>query len=139
MKALGEQAEGVLGSTQWTPDAKGKDKVFGTAQEYAQDFEQRFGETAEYHSAEAAAACLALVLGVEKAGSTDPAKVRDAIAGLDTDSFFGPIKFDAPARTARSRCRRSRSMKGKPVTIYPADQAAGEAAVARRRVSPRRR
>jgi branched-chain amino acid transport system substrate-binding protein len=123
VKALGEQAEGVVGSTQWTPDAKGKDKVFGTAQQYAQDFEQRFGETAEYHSAEAAAACLALVLGVEKAGSTDPAKVRDAIAGLDTDSFFGPIKFDSTGKNGEKPMSAIQIMKGKPVTIYPADQA----------------
>ena len=122
-KALGKQAEGVVGSTQWTPDAKGKDKVFGTAQQYAQDFEKKFGETAEYHSAEAAAACLALVLGVEKAGSTDPAKVRDAIAGLDTDSFFGPIKFDPTGKNSDKPMSAIQIVKGKPVTIYPADQA----------------
>ncbi|MEO8688015.1 MAG: amino acid ABC transporter substrate-binding protein [Solirubrobacteraceae bacterium] len=123
VKALGKQAEGVVGSTQWTPDAKGKDKVFTSAQQYAQDFKQRFGETAEYHSAEAAAACLALVLGVEKAASTDPAKVRDAIAGLDTDSFFGPIKFDTTGKNADKPMSAIQIQKGKPVTIYPADQA----------------
>ncbi len=123
VKALGKQAEGVVGSTQWTPDAKGKDKVFTSARQYAQDFKQRFGETAEYHSAEAAAACLALVLGVEKAASTDPAKVRDAIAGLDTDSFFGPIKFDTTGKNADKPMSAIQIQKGKPVTIYPADQA----------------
>jgi branched-chain amino acid transport system substrate-binding protein len=122
-KALGKQAEGVVGSTQWTADSKGKDKVFGTAKDYAQDFEQRFGETAEYHSAEAAAACLALVLGVEKAGSTDPAKVRDAIAGLDTESFFGPIKFDPTGKNSQKPMSAIQIQKGKPVTIFPADQA----------------
>jgi branched-chain amino acid transport system substrate-binding protein len=122
-KALGKQAEGVVGSTQWTPDAKGKDKVFGTAQQYAQDFQKRFGETAEYHSAEAAAACLGLVLGVEKAASTDPAKVRDAIAGLNTDSFFGPIKFDSSGKNADKPMSAIQIQKGKPVTIFPADQA----------------
>ena len=122
-KALGKQAEGVVGSTQWTADSKGKDKVFGTAKDYAQDFEQRFGETAEYHSAEAAAACLALVLGVEKAGSTDPAKVRDAIAGLDTESFFGPIKFDPTGKNSQKPMSAIQIQKGKPVTIFPANQA----------------
>jgi branched-chain amino acid transport system substrate-binding protein len=123
VKALGKQAEGVVGSTQWTADSKGQDKVFGTAKDYAQQYEQRFGEAAEYHSAEAAAACLALVLGVEKAASTDPAKVRDAIAGLDTESFFGPIKFDDTGKNADKPMSAIQIQGGKPITIFPADQA----------------
>ena len=87
-KALGSSANGVVGSTQWTPEATGQDKIFGTAQDYASDFEKRFGATAEYHSAEGAAACLALVLAAEKAGSADPEKVRDALAGLDTGQLL---------------------------------------------------
>jgi branched-chain amino acid transport system substrate-binding protein len=123
VKALGNNAEGVIGSTQWTADSTGQDKVFGTAKDYAQEYEQRFGEAAEYHSAEAAAACLALVLGVEKAGSTDPAKVRDAIAGLDTESFFGPIKFDPTGKNADKPMSAIQITDGKPVTIFPNDQA----------------
>jgi len=65
----------------------------------------------------------ALVLGVEKAGSTDPAKVRDAIAGLNTDSFFGPIKFDPTGKNSEKPMSAIQIQKGKPITIYPADQA----------------
>jgi branched-chain amino acid transport system substrate-binding protein len=126
VKALGKSAEGVIGSTQWTADSSGKDKVFGTAKDYAQEYEQRFGEAAEYHSAEAAAACLALVLGVEEAGSTDPAEVRDAIAGLDTESFFGPIQFDETGKNADKPMSAVQIKDGKPVTIFPNDQARAE-------------
>ena len=35
-----------------------------------------------YHNAEASAACLAFVLAIQKAGSTDANKVRDALAAL---------------------------------------------------------
>ncbi len=122
-KALGDDAEGVIGSTQWTPDSNGKDKVFGTAKDYAAGFKESFGEDAEYHSAEAAAACLALVLAVEQAGSTDPTKVRDAIAGLDTESFFGPIKFDETGKNASKPMSAIQIQDGKPVTVFPADQA----------------
>jgi branched-chain amino acid transport system substrate-binding protein len=123
VKALGKSAEGVIGSTQWTADSTGQDKVFGTAKDYAEQYEKRFGEAAEYHSAEAAAACLALVLGVEKAGSTDAMKVRDAIAGLDEDSFFGPIKFDDTGKNADKPMSAIQIKGGKPVTIYPNEQA----------------
>jgi branched-chain amino acid transport system substrate-binding protein len=126
VKALGKSAEGVIGSTQWTPDSTGQDKIFGTAKDYAREYEQRFGEAAEYHSAEAAAACLALVLGVEEADSTDPAKVRDAIAALDTDSFFGPIKFDETGKNADKPMSAIQIKDGKPVTIFPNDQAQAE-------------
>jgi branched-chain amino acid transport system substrate-binding protein len=122
-QALGDDAEGVIGSTQWTPDSTGKDKVFGTAKDYATEYKQRFGEDAEYHSAEAAAACLALVLAVENAGSTDPAKVRDAIAGLDTESFFGPIKFDDTGKNADKPMSAIQIHNGKPVTVFPKEQA----------------
>jgi branched-chain amino acid transport system substrate-binding protein len=123
VKALGKNAEGVIGSTQWTADSTGQDKVFGSAKDYAEQYEKRFGEAAEYHSAEAAAACLALVLGVEKAGSTDPMKVRDAIAGLDEDSFFGPIKFDDSGKNADKPMSAIQIKGGKPVTVYPNEQA----------------
>ena len=123
VQALGDDAEGVIGSTQWTPDSTGKDKVFGTAKNYATEFKQRFGEDAEYHSAEAAAACLALVLAVEKAGSTDPAKVREALAGLDTESFFGPIKFDPTGKNADKPMSAIQIQNGKPVTVFPEEQA----------------
>jgi branched-chain amino acid transport system substrate-binding protein len=125
-KALGKNAEGVIGSTQWTPDSTGRDKIFGTAKDYAQQYEKRFGERAEYHSAEAAAACLALVLAVEKAGSTDPAKVRTAIAGLDENSFFGPIKFDDTGKNADKPMSAIQIKNGEPVTIYPDEQAQAE-------------
>jgi branched-chain amino acid transport system substrate-binding protein len=123
VKALGKNAEGVIGSTQWTADSTGQDKVFGSAKDYAEQYEKRFGEAAEYHSAEAAAACLALVLGVEKAKSTDPMKVRDAIAGLDEDSFFGPIKFDDTGKNADKPMSAIQIKGGDPVTVYPNDQA----------------
>jgi branched-chain amino acid transport system substrate-binding protein len=125
-KALGDDAEGVVGSTQWTAEVKGKDAVFGTAKDYATGFKERFGEEAEYHSAEAAAACLALVMAVEKAGSSDPAKVREALAGLDTESFFGPIKFDPTGKNTTKPMSAIQIQGGKPITVYPKEQATAE-------------
>jgi branched-chain amino acid transport system substrate-binding protein len=122
-KALGDAANGVVGSTQWTATAKGSDEVFGSAKQYAADFEKRFGVKAEYHSAEAAAACLGLVLGVEKAGSVDPKKVRDAVAALDTQSFFGPIKFDESGKNVTKPMSAIQIQNGEVVTVFPKEQA----------------
>jgi branched-chain amino acid transport system substrate-binding protein len=122
-KALGSSANGVVGSTQWVPQVEGKDEIFGTARDYAADFKRRFGQDAEYHSAEAAAACLALVLAVQDAGSANTDKVRDSLASLDTESFFGPIKFDDTGKNVTKPMSAIQIQDGKVTTIYPKEQA----------------
>jgi len=66
-QTLGPIADGVLGSTQWTPQTTGKDAWFGTAADYVTAFKAKFGRVPEYHNAEATAACLTLILGAQKA------------------------------------------------------------------------
>jgi branched-chain amino acid transport system substrate-binding protein len=120
VKTLGQAAEYVLGSSQWTPESVGRDDLFGTAADYAASFRSRFGRDAEYHNAEASAACLALVLATQAARSTDPKKVRDALARLDTDSFFGRIRFDATGKNVSKPMSVIQIQGGKPVTVWPA-------------------
>jgi branched-chain amino acid transport system substrate-binding protein len=126
VQSLSKSAEGVLGSTQWTLKTAGTDKWFGSAGDYAKTFAAQFnGREVEYHGAEATAACLALVLAVEKAGSTDPEKVRDALAGLDTPSFFGPIKFSDKGQNLTKKMGVIQIQNGKPVAVWPKDAAEG--------------
>lgn len=122
-KSLGPLANGVLGSSQWTAQVKGKDKYFGTASDYAALIQSTYGHAAVYHNAEASAACLALVLGVEKAGSTDVDKVRDAVAGLDEQSFFGHVKFDDTGQNTFKPMLVIQVQNGKPVTVWPKESA----------------
>jgi branched-chain amino acid transport system substrate-binding protein len=119
VKTLGSQSENVLGSSQWTETVTGKDKYFGTAEQYGDDIQSKYGHRPEYHNAEATAACLALVLAAEKAGSTEPDKVRDALAGLDTDSFFGRIKFDPSGKNVYKPMSVIQIQDGKAVTVWP--------------------
>ncbi len=122
-KTLGAAANGVLGSSQWTETTKGKDKYFGTAQQYAQDIKAKFGHAPDYHDAEASAACLALVLAAEKAGSTDADAVRNAMASLDTESFFGRIKFDRTGQNTFKPMSVIQIQNGKVRTVWPTDSA----------------
>ena len=122
--ALKTAADGVLGSTQWTVKTVGSDKWFGSASDYAKTFAAQFkGRDVEYHGAEATAACLALVLAVEKAGSTDPTKVRDTLAGLNEQSFFGPIKFNDKGQNLTKTMGVIQIQNGKPVSVWPKDSA----------------
>ncbi|HXT44167.1 MAG TPA: amino acid ABC transporter substrate-binding protein [Pseudonocardiaceae bacterium] len=122
---LGTKANGVLSSSQWVPEVKGSDGFFGTATDYRNGFRAAFGQDPEYHNAEATAACLAMVLAVRKAGSTDPGKVRDALAQLDEQSFFGPLKFNDRGENVTKPMSVIQIQNGKLVTVWPADQAAG--------------
>ena len=122
-KTLGAAAENVLGSSQWTSSTKGQDKYFGDGKQYTADIKAKFAHDAEYHDAEASAACLALVLAAEKAGDTSPDKVRDALAGLDTESFFGKIKFDPTGQNIYKPMSVIQVQNGKAVTVWPTEAA----------------
>lgn len=119
-------ANGVIGSSQWTPEVKGSDPYFGTAQNYLAAIQAKYGHAAEYHNAEATGACLALVLAAQKAGSTDPNKVRDALAALDTQSFFGRIHFDQTGQNTFKPMSVIQIQQGKLVTVWPSDAAAAK-------------
>ncbi|MGH9042080.1 MAG: amino acid ABC transporter substrate-binding protein [Acidimicrobiia bacterium] len=119
VSTLGAAAEGVLGSSQWTVETEGAEARFGTAADYAAGLKTRFGHEPEYHNAEATAACLALVLAIEEADSTDPAEVRDALAGLDVETFFGRITFDDEGKNADKPMSVIQIQDGKAVTVWP--------------------
>jgi branched-chain amino acid transport system substrate-binding protein len=122
--SLGASAEGVLGSTQWTDKFTGNDAWFGSATDYATEFaKEHQGRAPEYHGAEATAACLALVLAVQKAGSTAPDQVREAMAGLDAQSFFGTIKFNPQGQNEYKPMGVIQIQGGKAVPVWPTDQA----------------
>jgi branched-chain amino acid transport system substrate-binding protein len=122
-ETLGDAAEFVLGSSQWTPEVEGEDRWFGTAQDYAAGFEEEFGQTPEYHNAEATAGCLAMVEAIEAAGTLEVDPVRDALAGLDMPSFFGPIKFDEQGKNVYKDMAVIQIQDGEPVTVFPAGTA----------------
>jgi branched-chain amino acid transport system substrate-binding protein len=122
-KTLGTQAENVLGSSQWTDATVGEDKYFGTAKNYTKDIQAKFGHAPDYHNAEATAACLALVLATEKAGSSEADKVRDALSGLDTASFFGKIKFDPTGQNIYKPMSVIQVQNGKAIAVWPKESA----------------
>ncbi|GAB7549906.1 amino acid ABC transporter substrate-binding protein [Cupriavidus sp. 8B] len=94
-KALGKDADFAFGMTAWLPSAQLKDRWFGDAERFAQEYKARFGYDPDYHAASGVADVEALVQAMENAGSTDPQRVRDALASLRFNSLYGPIAFNA--------------------------------------------
>jgi branched-chain amino acid transport system substrate-binding protein len=94
-KALGKDADYAYGMTAWLPNAALKDRWFGDAEQFATQYQAKFGYAPDYHAASGVADVEALVKAMEDAGSTDPQKVRDALAKIKFDSLYGPIAFNA--------------------------------------------
>jgi branched-chain amino acid transport system substrate-binding protein len=92
-KALGADANFAFGMTAWLPTASLKDKWFGDAEQFAKAYKAKFGYEPDYHAASAAADVEAIAQAIEDAGSTEPQKVRDALAKLNFESLYGTIAF----------------------------------------------
>ncbi len=92
--ALGKDANGASGMTAWLPSATLKDQWFGDAEKFARAWKTKFGYEPDYHAASGVATVEALVNAIQAAGSTDPQKVRDALAKVSFDSLYGRVAFD---------------------------------------------
>jgi len=95
---LGKAAEYAVCASQWDDDLSYKDKWFGTAKDYANAFEKEFHYAPPYQSAESSASVLVYADALQRAGSLDPQKVRDALASTDLMTFYGPVKFDSTGK-----------------------------------------
>jgi branched-chain amino acid transport system substrate-binding protein len=108
---LGNSAEYTVCASQWDDDLSYKGKWFGTAKEYAQGFEKQFHYAAPYQAAESSASVLVYADALQRAGSFEPEKVREALAKTDLMTFYGPIKFDNTGKNV-----------AKPMVLYQVQQ-----------------
>lgn len=118
--ATGPLAENVSSAAWWHPavryDGKG---VFGSTENFNKTWEQKYKDVPDYAQASAAAAGEIFQLAIEKAGSIDPKKVRDALANLDTTTFYGRIKFGATGQITSLDPPVFQIQGGKPIVIFP--------------------
>src|SRR5262249_51417450 len=91
-------ADYLFGATQWTSALRyvGEDP-WKTPQAYAQAFKAKYPHygVIPYQVAESSAAVIVYQKAIEKAGTLDPKKGRDAIAGLDVMPLYGRVKLDS--------------------------------------------
>jgi branched-chain amino acid transport system substrate-binding protein len=130
ISALGKSSEGVIGSTQWVPEISASDTIFGSAHQFLTNFTNTYGWSTNqypYQAADAAAGCEAMALAIEKAGSTDPAAVRTALAGLKADTFYGHIEFDSTGMNTTKPMYVIQVQQSAFATIYPSNLATKQA------------
>ncbi len=97
---VGDAANYIIGPTQWEATMSWEDEWFGTAAEYAERYEAKWGEPPTYQAAESTATALALHLAIEAAGTMDMDAVRNALYDMDVNTFYGPINFDDTGKNA---------------------------------------
>ena len=125
---LKQQAEGTIEPIQWAPNMPWKDDIFGwTAKEFAEIYKKDFGYEPDYHPPQSTAALEVYQHALEKAGSLDPQKVRDAIATTDMMSFYGPVRFDARGANIAKGMAVMQLQNGQPMVVYPPQSATAKA------------
>jgi branched-chain amino acid transport system substrate-binding protein len=100
---IGDGARGVIGPSQWEPTVKfsqdtaksdGLTWLGPSVDDFVKHYKSKFNEDPSYHSAGGYAAGLILQAGIQAANALDPDKIRQALDGLEMESFFGRTKFD---------------------------------------------
>ena len=118
--ATGPLSKNVTSASWWHPAVRYKGEcVFGSTENYNRLFEAKHGSVPEYGHGSVSAAGAVMQLGIEKAGSLDPKKVRDALANLDAMTFWGPVKFGPTGQIISLKPPVFQIQEGKGVVIYP--------------------
>ncbi len=125
--ASGKGSENITTAAWWHPAAryKGKD-VFGTTENYNKLFTAKYKIDPDYSPASASAAGAILQMGIERAGSIERRKVRDAIAAINEMTFWGPVKFGPTGQITSLEPPVIQIQGGKHVAIYPASIKQGD-------------
>lgn len=131
-RALGTDAHYVVGVGPWTEDMRFTgDDLFGTPTVFAQAMRDEYGHEAyasvPYQSAAAAAAIEAYRQAIEAAGTfEDPQAVRNALADLRFDSFYGPVAFSPEGITLKPVNVVQIAPDGELYTVYPHSERTGQ-------------
>lgn len=103
---LGDAALGVVGPSQWEPQAEftpdsaaeaGLDWYGTLGSEFVSTYEAAYNEEPSYHSAGGYAAGLVLEKAIVDADSVDPAAVKTALDNMNILTFYGHVQFDTSA------------------------------------------
>ena len=99
-QALAADADGTCGVVVWLPTVPYKDDLFGTAKDFADMVQKKFGHEPDYTEAGCAVSGLVFGDAVKRLGKKpalspeDRVALKDAIAETDLHTFYGPIKFE---------------------------------------------
>src|SRR5271167_3645349 len=94
---LGDAAVGVMVPSQWEPQSAFKAQYGPSGADFAKAYTAKYNAQPSYESAGGYASGLILQRAIEQTGSTDTAKVADALNKTDITTFYGRTKFSTAA------------------------------------------
>lgn len=122
---LGRDAEGLTGTAWWWENVSYQDPVFGSAQKFAELYRQKYGlhGPVPYRAAAAAGGAEVLQMAIEKAGTLDTEKVREALLNTKFETMFMPVQFSDQGELKQINIAGKpvvlQIQGGKPVVVYP--------------------
>ncbi len=126
MEKFGNDADYVLCAGQWAPSLSYSDSLFGSASDYAKEFEAVYDYVPPYQAAESSAAVMVFADALQRAGSTESKAVRDALAMTDMQTFYGNIKFDETGKNIAKPMVLRQIKDGKYSLVAPTNWANAE-------------
>ncbi|MDQ1724543.1 MAG: branched-chain amino acid transport system substrate-binding protein, partial [Frankiaceae bacterium] len=120
---------GIIARAAWSPDLS---SATPTARHVAELFKQRYKRPMTHTSASAFTAMLTLAQAINKAGSTNPAKIRKALGALDVPANetimpWAGIKFDLHGQNKRADVVLQQIRGGSYRVVYPTSVSTREA------------
>lgn len=118
--SAGPNAENISSASWWHPAEKydGKD-IFGSTANFVKLFKDKYKAEPDYAHASAAVCGALFQMAIEKAGSLDRDKVRDELAKMDVETFWGPVKFGANGQINSLEPPVFQIQGGKPIVLFP--------------------
>jgi branched-chain amino acid transport system substrate-binding protein len=122
-KNVGDLAEGLLGVAHWNHD------IDANAQKVNVEYQKQFGEFLFEYAGGLVAQTFMIADALERAASTDPQKVRDAIASLDVSQGLaamcpgGKVKFGPDGKNIYAHPVGVQWQHGDLATVFPKEDA----------------
>jgi branched-chain amino acid transport system substrate-binding protein len=124
-QVLGKAGDYSVAPSPWTAEARYKASYYLTTPQYVAAYRKKFHTQQEpsFVVADATASGVALQAAMEHAGSLNPGKVRDALARLDINTFYGRIRFDPQGMNSYRSTLVVQVQNGQQMTVWPPELA----------------
>lgn len=125
--ATGSLSENITSSAWWHPSVKytGID-IFANTENFVKAFTQRYNKLPDYVEASATLAGCLFQIALQRANSLEGKLIRDELAKMDENTFWGPIKFAKNGQNQSSSPIIFQLQQQQTMILYPEQIKTGE-------------
>jgi branched-chain amino acid transport system substrate-binding protein len=133
LKEFGKDADGVIAASEWLPTFPFKDPIFGSAAQFNETIQQKYGHPADYVQAAAAGGLVAQQTAIERLGLQPPLdeKAREALMEQlhkqDVMTLYGQVKFGPDGAIVQKPPIAVQIQNGKFALVYPREVGGAQA------------